>query len=64
MDIWRGALEGGVAVESVLRWELNWGQSDPGGRSRGVILGQRLKGSDSNVRTLLLLQQGGNHLRF
>lgn len=45
MDIWRGALEVGVAIErSVLRWDLNWGRviqevelgSYPGSDVRGL----------------------------
>lgn len=34
---------------------LEPGQSDPGGRTRGVILGQMLEGFVGDVRTLLLL---------
>ena len=34
---------------------LELGQSDPGGRSRGVSLSQMLEGFVGNVRILLLL---------
>jgi len=34
---------------------LELGQSDRGGRTRGVILGQMLEGFVGNVRTLLFL---------